>query len=492
MNGNVGISGFAAYLPRFRVNLEDWCTWTGNNVAKISSVVGDSFRMCGNDENIYTMAANAVLRLIRSHDIDPANVGMLALGTESSTDNSAGAVIVRGMVDDALLAQGLPALARHCEVPEFKHACLGGVYAMKAALRYLSADGAGNDAIVVSADIAEYARSSSGEPTQGAGAVAMQLNAQPRLLTVNLKECASASAYRGPDFRKPFARFRCQRGARIKDFPVFNGKYSTTCYVDATLAAMRAAVTRHRCLDDPAEDAAQRYLAAQAAVFMHRPYQRMPETGWTVIVLYLLSVGGAQDLALLDEICSLAGVERDSLIAELHGQPELYQLVRDGNLDAEVFPLAQSVVRAFRQSNLYASLVDAKLAAGKELMRHVGNLYSAALPAWLAAGMEDCARRGVELAGQPLLAIGYGSGDAAEIMPMRAVPGWQERALRTAFAESLSQPTDLSQQQYERLHDYGSCEGMSASAGFGVNRVGAAERGFDDSGIEYYRYSPID
>jgi len=447
MNGNVGISGFAAYLPRFRVNLEDWCTWTGNNVAKISSVVGDSFRMCGNDENIYTMAANAVLRLIRSHDIDPANVGMLALGTESSTDNSAGAVIVRG---------------------------------------------AGNDAIVVSADIAEYARSSSGEPTQGAGAVAMQLNAQPRLLTVNLKECASASAYRGPDFRKPFARFRCQRGARIKDFPVFNGKYSTTCYVDATLAAMRAAVTRHRCLDDPAEDAAQRYLAAQAAVFMHRPYQRMPETGWTVIVLYLLSVGGAQDLALLDEICSLAGVERDSLIAELHGQPELYQLVRDGNLDAEVFPLAQSVVRAFRQSNLYASLVDAKLAAGKELMRHVGNLYSAALPAWLAAGMEDCARRGVELAGQPLLAIGYGSGDAAEIMPMRAVPGWQERALRTAFAESLSQPTDLSQQQYERLHDYGSCEGMSASAGFGVNRVGAAERGFDDSGIEYYRYSPID
>jgi len=45
------------------------------------------------------MAANAVLRLICEYDIDPRNVGFLGLGTESSTDNAAGAVIVRGMVD---------------------------------------------------------------------------------------------------------------------------------------------------------------------------------------------------------------------------------------------------------------------------------------------------------------------------------------------------------------------------------------------------------
>ena len=58
-------------------------------------------------------------------------------------------------------------------MPELKHACLGGVYAQKAALRWLALDGAGQQAIVIAADTAEYERSSSGEPTQGAGAIAL-------------------------------------------------------------------------------------------------------------------------------------------------------------------------------------------------------------------------------------------------------------------------------------------------------------------------------
>ena len=89
------------------------------------------------------MAANAVLRLIRQYDIDTSRVRYLALGTESSTDNSAGAIIVKGMVDRALEARGMAPISRSCEVPEFKHACLGGVYGMKGAIRHLALDGAG-------------------------------------------------------------------------------------------------------------------------------------------------------------------------------------------------------------------------------------------------------------------------------------------------------------------------------------------------------------
>ena len=40
------------------------------------------------------LAATAVLRLIRQYDVDPGRVKFLGLGTESSTDNSAGAIIV--------------------------------------------------------------------------------------------------------------------------------------------------------------------------------------------------------------------------------------------------------------------------------------------------------------------------------------------------------------------------------------------------------------
>src|SRR5687767_9793901 len=151
MGKTLGISGFATYLPPYRVRLESWCGWAGQPWPKIRAVVGNSFRMRGHEENVYTMAASAVLRLIKAYDVDPASIGYLALGTESSTDNSAGAVIVKGMI---------PEINRNCEVPEFKHACLGGVYAMKAAARYLALDGKKKKAIVVCSDIAEYERGS--------------------------------------------------------------------------------------------------------------------------------------------------------------------------------------------------------------------------------------------------------------------------------------------------------------------------------------------
>ena len=86
--GTPGISGFAAYVPPYRVRLQDWCEWTGNSWEKTQAVVGDSFRMAGPDQNVYTIAAEAVLRLILEHELDPRRVGYLALGTESSTDNA--------------------------------------------------------------------------------------------------------------------------------------------------------------------------------------------------------------------------------------------------------------------------------------------------------------------------------------------------------------------------------------------------------------------
>ena len=172
MSKEVGISGFAVYVPPYRVDLQDWCQWTDSPWDKTSAVIGRSFRMRGPDQSVYTMAATAVMRLIDSYDIDPRRVGFLGLGTESSTDNSAGAVIIKGMLDEALRTRGLPPINRYCEVPELKHACLGGIYAMKHGLRYLALEEEDRCAIVVSADIAEYARGSSGESQPAGGGAA--------------------------------------------------------------------------------------------------------------------------------------------------------------------------------------------------------------------------------------------------------------------------------------------------------------------------------
>ena len=312
-NRNIGISGLAAYVPPYRVWLEDWCDWTDNQWPKIREVVGRSFRVRGPNQSVYTMAATAVMRLIEQYDVDPARVKFLGLGTESSTDNSAGAIIVKGMVDRALEAAGKPPISRSCEVPEFKHACLGGVYGMKGAIRHLALDGAGSQAIVVCADIAEYARGSSGEPTQGAGAVAMLLEEDPKLAVVDLVGSGSASDYRVMDFRKPMSRFCGQDRSethQVQDFPVFNGKYSTTCYIDETLHAL-ADMYEKRELEPSA------YLRSLRAVFLHRPYRRMPETGWAISYLCALSQGNTDDRAELASYCYEAGVDEQSLRDEM-------------------------------------------------------------------------------------------------------------------------------------------------------------------------------
>jgi len=487
-NPPVGISGMAVYLPPFRVDLERWCEWTGNDPAKTRAVVGHAFRMPGSNQNVYTLAANAVLRLVAQYDIDPQRVGYLALGTESSIDNAAGAVIVRGLVDAALAAEGRSTLARDCEVPEFKHACLGGVYALKGGLRYLACDGRDRQAIVVSADIAEYARGSSGEPTQGAGAVAMLLEASPCLLELDLAMAGSASEYRGLDFRKPFLRFAGQTPGmhgHLSDLPVFNGKYSTDCYTDATLRALDAMFVRRDGLHAA-------YLRGLGAAFMHRPYHRMPRNAWAMAYLAALGHDAAQgdgDAAReLDGYCAAAGISRDGVMHEWqHGVDGC-----DGDaLPADAYPAASALLKVFRKSTAYERVVEGGLQTGSDAMMEFGNLYTAALPAWLAAGLDDAAARDLELDGRDLLVLGYGSGDAAEAIPARVVHGWRDAARAMRFHDALAGAVDLDETGYAALHDSASQDvaPANASSGVVVERIGTRnEHAFHDCGIAYYKY----
>ncbi len=483
----IGLSGLAAYIPPYRVWLDDWCQWTGNSWPKIREVVGRSFRLRGPEQSVYTLAATAVMRLIEQYDVDPSRVRFLGLGTESSTDNSAGAIIVKGMVDRALIERGKPPISRSCEVPEFKHACLGGVYGMKGAIRHLALDGAGGQAIVVCADIAEYARGSSGEPTQGAGAVAMLLEEDPKLAIVDLVNSGSASDYRILDFRKPMLRFCGQDRSethQVQDYPVFNGKYSTTCYIDETLHAL-ADMFDKRTLDP------RPYLESLKAVFMHRPYRRMPETGLAVSYLFALAQGSAEDRAELAAYCYEAGVEPEAVRAEMQSQPLVSALATPEQARNEVYPLSMAVLRVYRASRHYRRQVLDKLALGSDTMLDLGNLYTAALPAWMAAGFEQALEEGSLAAGDEVLTLGYGSGDAAEVIPFVMAQDWRDACEKIGFSTAMSLTLDLRRDQYEALHDgrhVGNLDYVPHNE-FVIERVGNADdRHFSDIGIEYYRY----
>ena len=485
MSKEVGISGFAVYVPPYRVDLQDWCQWTESPWDKTSAVIGRSFRMRGPDQSVYTMAATAVMRLIDSYEIDPRRVGFLGLGTESSTDNSAGAVIIKGMLDEALRTRGLPPINRYCEVPELKHACLGGIYAMKHGLRYLALEEEDRCAIVVSADIAEYARGSSGEPTQGAGAVAMLLETDPDLLRVHLQGIGSASAYRAVDFRKPVMRnlIRGKLNCHFQDLPVFNGKYSTTCYLDETLHALYDMMRRLDCT--PTD-----YYQSLTAAFMHRPYHRMPMTSFAMSYLFGLAHNGAAGLEELAAYCRNADLDVDAVLDEMNSTPDVLQLVKDGDIDADVYPLSVHLLKEFRTSEVFTEKLAAKMSLGAEAMKDIGNVYCAALPAWIAAGLEEAVMQGRDLDGGKILAVGYGSGDAAEAIPMTLADNWREAASRIGFMAALEPYQNLTQAQYESLHDTGDAAGLlEADYGFLIESVGSsANPKFSDEGIEYYRY----
>jgi hydroxymethylglutaryl-CoA synthase len=433
------------------------------------------------------MAATAVLRLIRQYDIDTSRVSFLGFGTESSTDNSAGAIILKGMLDAALPSVGKPPLSRACEVPEYKHACLGGVYAMKGAIRHLALDGAGTQAIVVCADIAEYARGSSGEATQGAGAVAMLLEADPQLAIVDLIRSGSASSYRVMDFRKPMVRFCGQEqvvGAHVQDFPVFNGKYSTTCYIDETLHALRDMYRKRG-------RSAIEHMRSLRYIFMHRPYRRMPESGWAVAYLFALAHGADRDLDELARYADEAGVDFDALRQEMDCEPNVVELACPERVRDEAYPMTMAVLQVFRSTECFQREVLDKLSLGADSNRDMGNLYTAAMPAWLAAGLEQSLAEDIDLTGEELLTLGYGSGDAAEVIPFFVAPGWREASRKIAFSKSLEPCVDLTHDQYVALHEGQPVSGLTQQPNneFVIADVGHSDdRHFHDFGIEYYRY----
>ena len=486
---DVGISGFALYVPPYRVDLEAWCEWTGNPWSKISNIVGQSFRMVGPAQNVYTMAATAVHRLIQRYDIDPERIGFLGLGTESSTDNSAGAIIVRGMLDEALRTQELPCISRNCQVPEYKHACLGGVYAMKDALRWLAV-GDEDDrqvAIVVASDIASYALGSTGEPTQGAGAVAMLLERKPKLLEVDIARAGSASAYRGIDFRKP--HFRSKLGSSehtgYQDVPVFNGDYSVSCYLEQTLEALKDMMRRLKMTGVD-------YYNRVEAVFMHRPYQHMVIKSWALNYLAGLATDGAAGRAELAEYCRAADLDTQGVVDEIRNQPDLMSKTAMEILDKEPYPLSMQLLHNFRTHQAYQTEVQQKIRLGIELMREIGNTYAAALPAWIAAGLEQAYTERLDIGGKPILALGYGSGDAAEALPMRLTENWQEAASRIGFGKAFRPAQDLDFEQYYSLHTTGTAASLEwpGDSEFLIESVGCQTANpVANDGVEFYRFN---
>ena len=217
----VGIDAIGVAVPRRYLDLEDLARARGIDPAKYTHGLGAlEMAIAEPGEDTVSLAAAAGRRALEIARLDPRDLGLLVVGTETGVDHSKPV---------ASFVHGLLELPRTMRVYDTQHACYGGTAGLMTAVEWIASGAAGGRrALVICADIARYGVATAGEPTQGAGAVAMIVGAEPALLELDIGVAGTCSSH-VHDFWRPLG----QREAQV------DGHYSIECYLDAVATAYR-------------------------------------------------------------------------------------------------------------------------------------------------------------------------------------------------------------------------------------------------------------
>lgn len=174
---SAGIASIGLAFPPLALPVEELAELRGQDPKKYTLGLGcHEMALCPEGYGVVDLAEKAARRALERWGGDLGRIGLLVVGTESALDMSRP---LSAWVADRL---GLAGAVRSYEV---KHACYGGTLALRQALEWKLAGAArGKAALVVAADVALYELEDPGEPTQGAGAVAMVID-EPRIAAVD-------------------------------------------------------------------------------------------------------------------------------------------------------------------------------------------------------------------------------------------------------------------------------------------------------------------
>lgn len=125
-----------------------------------------------NSQDAVTLAANAAMKIV--DDEERAKIDLVLFGTESGVDNSKSA---------AIYLQSLLKINSAASGVELKQACFGLTAGIQLAMGYITLH-PDRRVLLVGSDIARYGINTLGEKTQGGGAVAMIMSANPRILEI--------------------------------------------------------------------------------------------------------------------------------------------------------------------------------------------------------------------------------------------------------------------------------------------------------------------
>lgn len=258
-----GISDMALYLPRNSIESslvvaarasED--SENGLRLLRALEYTGQrKIRFNSDREDSATMAAEAARRLVRQSPETLSKLRFLVTGTETGLDHSKPlAAWVQGMLEKA----DMP-LPGGVTTSQTQHACAGGTIALLATAAQLAVTGRPDErGLVICTDIARYQRSSTAEITQGAGAVALLVEPEAKLVGLDLTSAGHA-AHDVDDFFRPLG----------SETAVVKGRFSIRCYREALEEAFLDHATRLG--ETPAK------VLDETDIFvLHVPYYSLP------------------------------------------------------------------------------------------------------------------------------------------------------------------------------------------------------------------------
>jgi hydroxymethylglutaryl-CoA synthase len=409
----VGIDDIAVYIPRLYLELADENRpekptefsiarksdpskyLHGIGIAKMS--IPDTY------QDSAVLAANAIFELIEKNDVHPSSLARIDIATETGVDESKPvAAYVHGMLEQKY---GKGSLKRTSGV-EYKFACVSTADALESSLDLAWAGRSnGKYSIICATDIARYPVTSPGEPTQGAGAVA--------LLVMEDED----------DFWRPL----------FSTTAVVHGKHSERCY----LRAMEGAV------DDWAEQAVASGIVKAGPgeslvdhigpMSFHVPYPKMAEKAFAYLLRHFWR-----------------GLPRwKEILREIGEEPKA-----DGYKKREEFEKAEAdYMKLFMETHQFQTEYLDKVADGLVHARESGNSYSASEKSCLSVLLETKAMRGTDLAGKRGGSGNYGSGCKAKASSWIVQEEWAAVAKRFGHAEKLRHRRPVSLAEYEILHE---------------------------------------
>ena len=246
----IGIDKIGFATSQYVLKLQDLAEARGIDPEKLSKgLLLKELSIAPLTEDIVTLAASASDSILTEQEIQ--EIDMVIVATESGIDQSkAAAVFVHGLL-------GIQPFARSFEI---KEACYGATAALHYAKLHVE-NSPESKVLVIASDIAKYGIETPGEPTQGAGSVAMLITQNPRIMAFNNDNVAQTRDIM--DFWRP----------NYSTTPYVNGVYSTQQYLDCLKTTWDEYQKRHKLS-----------LKDFAAYCFHLPYPKLALKGLNKIM----------------------------------------------------------------------------------------------------------------------------------------------------------------------------------------------------------------